>query len=134
MLIPSCLIKLLELMLTVACLTLHQYSYDLTDLTTLMLCSGTYVGYLIVLSGEIIGEAVSATADPYVNAWWSATGAALFGASGAHSMSWWRGVPPCPRKTYAGAAAIVAMVTAGVLLVDTLMSFCEAHRDDHSEK
>lgn len=43
-------------MLTVACLTLHHYSYDLTDIPTLMLCSGTYVGYVVVLSGEIVGE------------------------------------------------------------------------------
>ncbi|KAJ8729982.1 hypothetical protein PYW07_017020 [Mythimna separata] len=54
MLIPTCLIKLCELMLTVACLTLHHYSYDLTDVPTLMLCSGTYVGYVVVLSGEIV--------------------------------------------------------------------------------
>lgn len=45
-------------MLTVACLTLHHYSYDLTDVPTLMLCSGTYVGYVVVLSGEIVGENV----------------------------------------------------------------------------
>lgn len=42
-------------MLTIACLTLHHYSYDLTDLPTLMLCSGTYIGFIIVLSGEIVG-------------------------------------------------------------------------------
>lgn len=46
-------------MLTVACLTLHHYSYDLTDVPTLMLCSGTYVGYVVVLSGEIVGENVA---------------------------------------------------------------------------
>lgn len=43
-------------MLAIACLVLHHYSYDLTDLPTLMLCSGTYVGYVVVLSGEIVGE------------------------------------------------------------------------------
>jgi hypothetical protein len=43
-------------MLAVACLTLHHYSYDLTDVPTLMLCSGTYIGYVVVLSGEIVGE------------------------------------------------------------------------------
>ncbi|XP_021207796.1 uncharacterized protein LOC101743423 isoform X4 [Bombyx mori] len=56
MLIPTCIIKFMELSLAISCLTLHQYSYDLTDLPTLMLCSGTYVAYIIVLSGEIVKQ------------------------------------------------------------------------------
>ncbi|VVC89047.1 unnamed protein product [Leptidea sinapis] len=43
-------------MLTVTCLILHHYSYDLTDVPTLMLCSGTYIGFIVVLSGEIVGK------------------------------------------------------------------------------
>ena len=46
-------------------LTLHHYSYDLTDVPTLMLCSGTYVGYVVVLSGEIVGENVPPSSTPY---------------------------------------------------------------------
>lgn len=47
---------LLFQVLAVSCLTLHHYSYDLTDIPTLMLCSGTYIGYVVVLSGEIVGK------------------------------------------------------------------------------
>lgn len=54
------LISILQL-LTIACLTLHHYSYDLTDVPSLMLCSGTYIGYVVVLSGEIVGEANTTT-------------------------------------------------------------------------
>ncbi|CAH2106225.1 unnamed protein product [Euphydryas editha] len=132
MLIPTCVIKLFELMLAVACLTLHHYSYDLTDIPTLMLCSGTYVGYIIVLSGEIIGEAISAAADAYIDAWWSAAGAVLYGACGGFTLQWWRDVPDCLRRYHAQAAAICSLALAALLVLDALLAMCSAHGDQDS--
>ncbi|PZC86535.1 uncharacterized protein LOC110377628 isoform X1 [Helicoverpa armigera] len=134
MLIPTCLIKLCELMLTVACLTLHHYSYDLTDVPTLMLCSGTYVGYVVVLSGEIVGEAVSAAADAYVDAWWSSSGSVLFAACGGLTLHSWKEVPVHNRKSYAQAAAICALANASLLLIDALIAICSAHKEEGSTR
>ncbi|XP_072931861.1 uncharacterized protein [Epargyreus clarus] len=87
MLLPTCVIKLLELMLTIACLALHHYSYDLTDIPTLMLCSGTYVGYAIVLSGEIIGEMLFAPLDLVQDMYFGILGVGLFSVSGGLILS-----------------------------------------------
>ncbi|CAG9584790.1 unnamed protein product [Danaus chrysippus] len=119
-------------MLTIACLTLHHYSYDMTDIPTLMLCSGTYVGYVVVLSGEIVGEAVSAAADAYVDAWWSGVGAVLFGACGALTLQGWRDVPHCMRRSHAHATAVCALAAASLLTLDSLLALCSAHKDDGS--
>ncbi|CAF4845920.1 unnamed protein product [Pieris macdunnoughi] len=187
MLIPTCLIKFLELSLTIACLTLHHYSYDLTDIPTLMLCSGTYVGYVVVLSGEIVGEillapldlvqdmyfcmvgvglfgvsgglvlsartkgspyprtgdhnaaliageAVSATADAYIDAWWSAIGGVLFGACGALTLHGWRDVPFCQRKNYAQTYAVCSLAVAALMTIDALIALCSAQKDDVSTR
>ncbi|XP_068631989.1 uncharacterized protein [Battus philenor] len=134
MLIPTCVIKFLELILAVACLTLHHYSYDLTDISTFMLCSGTYVGYVVVLSGEIVGEVVSAAADPYVDAWWSGTGGALFGACGVMTLRSWYDVPACRRRTYAQITAICANAAAALLTIDSMLALCSAHKDGTSTR
>ncbi|KOB69565.1 Uncharacterized protein OBRU01_16656 [Operophtera brumata] len=225
MLVPTCALKLFELVLAVACLILHHYSYDLTDLPTLMLCSGTYIGFVIVLSGEIIGEmifapldlvqdvffgtlgialfatsggllisasyqgssypktgdsqvrllvgslailnavimlfdlslayldseeydeeaslnssneltgeAVSAAADAYIDAWWSASGGALFGACAVLTLSNWRDIPACQRRSYAQAAAGCASAACALLIIDTLLALCSAHRDGSSSR
>ncbi|XP_030024915.1 uncharacterized protein LOC115443594 isoform X1 [Manduca sexta] len=134
MMIPTCVIKLFELLLTISCLTLHHYSYDLTDIPTLMLCSGTYIGYVVVLSGEIVGEVVSAAADAYVDGWWSAAGGVLFGACGGLTLRNWKEVPICQRRSYAQSAAVCALAAAALLTIDALLAFCSAHRDDVSTR
>ncbi|XP_049869404.1 uncharacterized protein LOC126369154 [Pectinophora gossypiella] len=134
MLIPTCLIKFLELTLAVACLTLHHYSFDLTDVPALILCSGTYVGYIVVFSGEIIGETVSAVADAYVDAWWSASGSVLFAGCGYLTLAGWRDVPDCTRRRHALAAGVCAVATAALLLLDAIMAVCSAHKDETSSR
>ncbi|CAB3224338.1 unnamed protein product [Arctia plantaginis] len=132
MLIPTCLIKFCELMLTVACLVLHHYSYDLTDLPTLMLCSGTYVGYMVVLSGEIVGEIVSAAADAYIDAWWSGTGSLLFAACGGLTLHSWRDVPPCSRRNFAQSMAVCSLANASLLFIDAMLAICSAYKVEGS--
>lgn len=82
----------------------------------------------------IAGEIVSAAADAYVDAWWSATGAALFGACGWLTMNGWRDVPPSPRRTHAQAVGICAIVTATILAIDAILAICSAHREDTSSR
>ncbi|XP_075974012.1 uncharacterized protein LOC142975167 [Anticarsia gemmatalis] len=87
MLVPTCLVKFCELALTVACVTLHHYSYDLTDVPTLVLCSGTYIGYLVVLTGEIVGEMLLAPLDLVQDMYFGILGVGMFATSGSMVMS-----------------------------------------------
>ncbi|XP_047995459.1 uncharacterized protein LOC125233466 [Leguminivora glycinivorella] len=77
MFMPSICIKLIELAIASACLLLQQYSYDLTDVSTLILCSGTYLGFILVLTGEIIGEMVFAPLDVIQDVYFSVLGMAM---------------------------------------------------------
>lgn len=78
------------------------------------------------------GEAVSASADSYVDAWWSSVGGLLFGACGALTLNSWKEIPQCPRRNHAYAAAVCALVTAAILTVDALLALCSVHTDEES--
>lgn len=82
----------------------------------------------------IVGEIVSAAADAYVDAWWSSTGAALFGGCGYLSMIGWRDVPPSPRRAHAQAVGICAIVTATILAIDAILAMCSAYKEDASSR
>ncbi|CAH2207722.1 jg17914, partial [Pararge aegeria aegeria] len=77
-------------------------------------------------------EAVSAAADAYVDAWWSAAGGLLFGACGGLTLHSWKNIPQCPRRNNAHAAAICALATAALLTIDALLALSSAHRDEGS--
>ncbi|XP_041978283.1 uncharacterized protein LOC121732468 isoform X1 [Aricia agestis] len=135
MLIPSCLIKLLELMLTVACLTLHQYSYDLTDLTTLMLCSGTYVGYLIVLSGEIIGEMIFSPLDLVQDIYFGILGVGLFSVCGGIILcARTRTVPYLRTGDYYVAITLgsVSILNSLIMLFDLSLAYLDSEVDEET--
>ncbi|XP_022128791.1 uncharacterized protein LOC111002841 [Pieris rapae] len=133
MLIPTCLIKFLELSLTIACLTLHHYSYDLTDIPTLMLCSGTYVGYIVVLSGEIVGEILLAPLDLVQDMYFCMVGMGLFGVSGGLVLSARTKGSPYPRTGDHNAALIagsLAVLTALVMLFDLSLAYLDSEQYD----
>ncbi|XP_038212298.1 uncharacterized protein LOC119832666 [Zerene cesonia] len=133
MLIPTCLIKLLELMLTIACLTLHHYSYDLTDIPTLMLCSGTYVGYIVVLSGEIVGEMLFAPLDLVQDMYFGIVGVGLFAISGGFVLSARTKSTPYWRTGDHNAALLagsLAIVNAFVLLFDLSLAYLDSEQYD----
>ncbi|XP_021192260.1 uncharacterized protein LOC110377628 isoform X2 [Helicoverpa armigera] len=133
MLIPTCLIKLCELMLTVACLTLHHYSYDLTDVPTLMLCSGTYVGYVVVLSGEIVGEMLFAPLDLVQDMYFGMLGVALFSVSGGLVLSARVKGSVFPRTGDSNAAllaASLAILNAVFMLFDLSLAYLDSEEYD----
>ncbi|XP_022831202.1 uncharacterized protein LOC111359786 isoform X2 [Spodoptera litura] len=133
MLIPTCLIKLCELMLTVACLTLHHYSYDLTDIPTLMLCSGTYVGYVVVLSGEIVGEMLFAPLDLVQDMYFGMLGVALFSVSGGLVLSARVRTSVYPRTGDSNAAilaASLALLNAVFMLFDLSLAYLDSEEYD----
>ncbi|CAH2106226.1 unnamed protein product [Euphydryas editha] len=133
MLIPTCVIKLFELMLAVACLTLHHYSYDLTDIPTLMLCSGTYVGYIIVLSGEIIGEMIFAPLDLVQDMYFGVLGVVLFSVSGGLVLSARTKTSMYPRTGDPNAALIVgalAVLNALLMLFDLSLAYMDSEQFD----
>ncbi|XP_049869405.1 uncharacterized protein LOC126369155 [Pectinophora gossypiella] len=133
MLVQTCMIKLMELTLAVACLILHLLSYDLTDVPTLMLCSGTYVGYIAVFAGEIIGECLFAPVDLVQDIYFGIVGMALFSASGGKVLSARVKEHPFPRTGDYGAAVVcgcVALLVAVVLLFDVSLAYLDSEEYD----
>ncbi|XP_023945934.1 uncharacterized protein LOC112051499 [Bicyclus anynana] len=133
MMLPTCIIKLMELMLAIACLTLHQYSYDLTDIPTLMVCSGTYIGYVIVLSGEIVGEMIFAPLDLVQDMYFGIIGVILFSVCGGLVLGA-RNTPSLyPRtgdNTIALVAGSLAFLNALVMLMDLTLAFLDSEQFD----
>jgi hypothetical protein len=82
----------------------------------------------------VAGEAVSATSDAFVDAWWSCAGAALYGACGALTLIGWRDVPDCPRRTHARATAMCAIAATVLLVADALLALCAVDKDDLSSR
>ncbi|XP_045771448.1 uncharacterized protein LOC123871601 isoform X2 [Maniola jurtina] len=133
MLIPTCVIKLMELMLAIACLTLHNYSYDLTDISTLMLCSGTYVGYVVVLSGEIVGEIIIAPLDLVQDMFFGMVGVVLFSISGGLILSARTKSSIYPRTgnhTIALVTGSLAVLNALVMLFDLSLAYLDSEQFD----
>lgn len=75
----------------------------------------------------MIGELVSASADVYVDVWWTSGGAALFGACAVYTLQNWREVPVCPRRGLANAAAACALANTIVLTLDALLGLCAGY-------
>ncbi|CAH2037238.1 unnamed protein product, partial [Iphiclides podalirius] len=133
MLIPTCVIKFFELMLAIACLTLHHYSYDLTDIPTLMLCSGTYVGYVVVLSGEIVGEMIFAPLDLVQDMYFGILGVGLYSVCGGLVLAARTHDPSYPRTgdpTAALVSASLAIVNALVMLFDLSLAYLDSEEYD----
>ncbi|XP_028026949.1 uncharacterized protein LOC114240573 [Bombyx mandarina] len=133
MLIPTCIIKFMELSLAISCLTLHQYSYDLTDLPTLMLCSGTYVAYIIVLSGEIVGEMIFAPLDLVQDMYFGLLGATLFSTSGGLVLSARVRGAAYPRTGDHNAALLagsLAVVNAFIMIFDLTLAYMDSEEFD----
>ncbi|XP_053608016.1 uncharacterized protein LOC128673887 isoform X2 [Plodia interpunctella] len=129
MLIPTCLIKFMELSLTIACLTLHHYSYDLTDLPTLMLCSGTYVGFIVVLSGEIIGEMIFAPLDLVQDMFFGILGVGLFITSGGFVIAGRNRKSSCPRTgDHLGAMVCgsISIATGIIMFFDLSLAYLDS--------
>ncbi|KPI93048.1 hypothetical protein RR46_14269, partial [Papilio xuthus] len=120
-------------MLAIACLTLHHYSYDLTDIPTLMLCSGTYVGYVVVLSGEIVGEMLFAPLDLVQDMYFGILGVGLYSVSGGMVLAARTHDPSYPRTgnhTAALVAAALALVNAFVMLFDLSLAYLDSEEFD----
>ncbi|XP_026754115.1 uncharacterized protein LOC113514272 [Galleria mellonella] len=133
MLIPTCIIKLSELMLTVACLTLHHYSYDLTDVPTMMLCSGTYIGFIVVLSGEIVGEMIFSPLDLVQDMYFGILGTGFFAASGGLVLSSRARGSSYPRTGDHTAALLcgsLAVLNAIIMLFDLSLAYLDSEEFD----
>ncbi|KAG6450253.1 uncharacterized protein LOC115443594 isoform X2 [Manduca sexta] len=133
MMIPTCVIKLFELLLTISCLTLHHYSYDLTDIPTLMLCSGTYIGYVVVLSGEIVGEMIFAPLDLVQDIYFDLLGATLFSVSGGMVLSARVKDSVYPRTGDHNAALLagsLAILNAFLMLFDLSLAYLDSEEFD----
>lgn len=86
----------------------------------------------IIFQCTLIGELVSAAADVYIEAWWSANGGILFAACGGLTLQSWRFIPQCTRRNLATACAACALANAVLFFIDTLITICAAKLEEGS--
>ncbi|KAL4120534.1 hypothetical protein QTP88_013206 [Uroleucon formosanum] len=84
-------IKFLELALTIIIFVLHYNSFPGGDVTSIMITTGTYVGYVIILIGIFIGLFTGTPISSRLDMFFVLIGAALFIVSGAMSYNYFNG-------------------------------------------
>jgi hypothetical protein len=83
------IIKLLELVVTIACMGIHYKTLSEGDTHTVMLVSGTFVGFTIILIGLFAGYLMSTPINKRIDIFFSLVGCALFIASGVLILQFW---------------------------------------------
>ncbi|XP_031632187.1 uncharacterized protein LOC116346338 [Contarinia nasturtii] len=81
--------KFLELIITITCLVLHYKSLHESDPQTIVLSSGTFVGYTVILVGLFAGYILSTPINKRIDIFFSLIGCALFIATGALILRDW---------------------------------------------
>lgn len=85
------MIKFLEIALTIIIFVLHYNSFPGGDTTSVMITTGTYVGYVIILAGIFIGLFTGTPISARLDMFYVLIGAALFIASGVMSYNYYSG-------------------------------------------
>ncbi|XP_044731760.1 uncharacterized protein LOC123294705 [Chrysoperla carnea] len=122
------LIKFLELAITIVCVILHYKSFSAGgDTEVLMLITGTFCGYFIILIGDSAGH-LSSSPGRKLDAFYSLLGAALFIASGAFAIKYSDSFFNSKEtKNYAMAKGILAIINGALFLVDSLFTWRGEH-------
>ncbi|XP_050431959.1 uncharacterized protein LOC126840338 [Adelges cooleyi] len=82
------MIKFLEVALVVIIFALHYNSFPGGDVTSIMITTGTYVGYVIILAGIFIGLFTGTPISARLDMFYVLIGAALYIAAGVMSYNY----------------------------------------------
>ncbi|VVC34480.1 Hypothetical protein CINCED_3A007181 [Cinara cedri] len=85
------MIKFLELALTIIIFVLHYNSFPGGNVSTVMITTGTYVGYVIILAGIFIGLFTGTPISSKLDMFYVLIGAALYISSGVMSYTYYDG-------------------------------------------
>ncbi|XP_055585120.1 uncharacterized protein LOC129737971 [Uranotaenia lowii] len=119
------IIKFLELALTLSCLVLHYKSLGETDELTIMLVSGTFVGYSIILIGLFAGYLINSPINKKIDIFFSLLACAMFVASGVLVLQAWESGFKTDRRRMAISKGSLAIINGVLFFFDAVFTFRE---------
>nr|XP_029720579.1 uncharacterized protein LOC115262319 [Aedes albopictus] len=122
---PLSIIKFLELCLAIACTVLHYYSFDDGDLVTGFLATGTFCGYIVILTTIMVGYLMKAHVHRRLNLFYSLLGCALFLTAGVFIIEAWEHAFRTRTRDLAITKGSIAIINGVIFLMDTIFTFRE---------
>jgi len=113
--------KFLELILTLVCLVLHYKSLGESQPHTIILASGTFLGYTIILVGLFSGYLLSTPINKRIDIFFSLLGCVLFIATGALILQEWN--DDLFHSTFKTEARKLAMTKGSLAIVNGILFF-----------
>ncbi|XP_055682812.1 protein snakeskin-like [Lutzomyia longipalpis] len=117
------LIKLLELVLAVSCLVLHYHSLGETDTITIILTSGTFLGFSIILIGLFVCYLINSPIHKRHDIFYSLVGCVLFIAAGALIIQEWENAFKTDRRKIALSKGSLSIINGAIFLFDIFFVF-----------
>lgn len=117
------LVKFLELAVTISCVALHYKSLGETDELTIMLVSGTFVGFSIILIGLFAGYMMGNPINKKIDIFFSLIGCAMFIASGVLILQAWESGFKTERRRLAISKGSLAIVNGVLFFFDSVFTF-----------
>uniref|UniRef100_A0A182JEN2 Uncharacterized protein n=1 Tax=Anopheles atroparvus TaxID=41427 RepID=A0A182JEN2_ANOAO len=122
---PLSVIKFLELCLAVACTTLHYYSFDDGDLVTGFLATGTFCGFIVILTTIMAGYLIKAHLHRRLSVFYSLLGCTCFLTSGVFIIEAWKHAFRTRMRDLAITKGSIAIINGVIFLMDTIFTFRE---------
>lgn len=117
------IVKFLELALTISCVALHYKSLGESDELTIMLVSGTFVGFSIILIGLFAGYMMGNPINKKIDIFFSLIGCAMFIASGVLVLQAWESGFKTERRRLAISKGSLAIVNGVLFFFDSVFTF-----------
>ncbi|GLV34571.1 uncharacterized protein CBL_09052 [Carabus blaptoides fortunei] len=117
------IIKFLELVLTLICLGLHYKTFHANDIHEMMIITGCFVGYVIILLGGFAGHLMSTPINRRIDIFFCLVGCAMFIASGAFSIQYYDRMSSGEVRNTGLAKAAMAIINGALFLLDSLLTW-----------
>lgn len=117
------IVKFLELAVTISCVALHYKSLGETDELTIMLVSGTFVGFSVILIGLFAGYMMGNPINKKIDIFFSLIGCAMFIASGVLILQAWESGFKTERRRLAISKGSLAIVNGVLFFFDSVFTF-----------
>ncbi|GAB0095300.1 uncharacterized protein DMENIID0001_106650 [Sergentomyia squamirostris] len=117
------LIKLLELAIALTCVGLHYHSLGETEPITIILASGTFVGFSIILIGMFLSYLVNSPIHKRHDIFYSLVGCVLFIAVGALVIREWENAFKTDTRKIALSKASLSIINGALFLFDIVFVF-----------
>ncbi|CRL04712.1 CLUMA_CG017772, isoform A [Clunio marinus] len=124
---PLSVVKFLELSLAICCTYFHFYSFSDDDLVTEFLATGTFCGYVIILTAImadwIAGYLMKANINKRIMLFYSLLGSALFITSGVFIIQSWDRAFRTRTRDLAMTKGVVSIINGVIFFMDTIFTF-----------